>query len=210
MPKTRGDGYLYKGKMIFLIFNFMGSPENGANIPKTNEELRVILLGPPGSGKGTQSPLITNRYNICHLATGDMLRSFIARQHPIGLQAKAVMDAGLFVSDEIMINMIQNALQAPECQNGFVLDGFPRTLEQAQKLDSMLADDNKSLDAVLEFKVDDEALVKRITGRLLHQPSGRTYHEEFNPPKVPMTDDVWVNSCVVLLVSLFSRLLASR
>ena len=188
----------------------MGSPENGANIPKTNEELRVILLGPPGSGKGTQSPLITNRYNICHLATGDMLRSFIARQHPIGLQAKAVMDAGLFVSDEIMINMIQNALQAPECQNGFVLDGFPRTLEQAQKLDSMLADDNKSLDAVLEFKVDDEALVKRITGRLLHQPSGRTYHEEFNPPKVPMTDDVWVNSCVVLLVSLFSRLLASR
>ena len=156
------------------------------------EELRIVLLGPPGSGKGTQSPLITSRYNLCHLATGDMLRSFIARKHPIGLQAKAVMDAGQLVSDEIMIKMIQNALLEPDCKNGFVLDGFPRTLDQAKKLDEMLARDHKQLDSVIEFKVDDEILVKRITGRLLHQPSGRTYHEEFNPPKESMTDDVGI------------------
>jgi adenylate kinase len=166
-------------------------------------ELRVILLGPPGSGKGTQSQLITKRYNLCHLATGDMLRRYIANGHPIGLKAKAVMDAGLYVSDEIMISMIENALKQPECRNGFVLDGFPRTLAQATKLDQVLAGEEggrgavtssagggKQLDAVIEFHVDEAELVKRVSGRLVHQASGRTYHTQFNPPKVDMTDDV--------------------
>jgi adenylate kinase len=179
-----------------LLLVCMGSPGgvSFAAVPtNVKDELRIVLLGPPGSGKGTQGPLITSRYDLCHLATGDMLRSFIARQHPIGLQARAVMDAGQLVSDEIMIDMIQNALLEPECRNGFVLDGFPRTLDQARKLDEMLSKDEKQLDSVIEFKVDDEALVKRITGRLLHQPSGRTYHEIFNPPKKPLTDDVHVS-----------------
>jgi adenylate kinase len=156
-----------------------------------SEQLRIVLLGPPGAGKGTQSPKLTEKYCLCHLSTGDMLRSAISNGTEIGKKAKALVDSGLLVSDDIMVDLIRDAIKKEECKNGFVLDGFPRTVPQAEKLDLMLENDHgASLDQAIEFKIDDKLLVKRITGRLLHPSSGRTYHEEFHPPKVPMTDDI--------------------
>ena len=150
---------------------------------------RVVVLGPPGSGKGTQSPKLKEHFCICHLATGDMLRAAVAQRTPVGLQAKEVMDAGKLVSDDIMVGLIRDNLDREECKNGFILDGFPRTVPQAEKLDQMLKEKGKTLDHAIEFSIDDDLLVRRITGRLLHPQSGRTYHEEFNPPKVPMKDN---------------------
>lgn len=160
------------------------------NKEKKIEGKRIIVLGPPGSGKGTQSPKLKEHFCICHLATGDMLRQAVADKSKIGLKAKSVMDAGQLVSDEIMVDLIQDNLKKPECQNGFILDGFPRTVVQAEKLSLMLKENNQSLDKVIEFAVDDNLLVKRITGRLIHQKSGRSYHKEFNPPKRDMIDDL--------------------
>lgn len=170
--------------------NISNETKFSSNVNKIIESLRIVLLGPPGAGKGTQSPLITEKYCLCHLATGDMLRSSIANGTEVGKRAKAVMDAGLLVSDEIMVDMIKDAIKRDECKNGFVLDGFPRTIVQAEKLDKMLEEDNKKLDHAIEFSIDDALLVRRITGRLIHVKSGRAYHEEFNPPKIPMIDDV--------------------
>ncbi|KAJ9078297.1 adenylate kinase [Entomophthora muscae] len=164
-----------------------GSPANDALANK----LRMILIGPPGAGKGTQAPAIKDRYKVCHLSTGDMLRAAISAGSPIGKMAKEVIDAGKLVSDEIMVNMIEENIKTNlECKNGFILDGFPRNVTQAEKLDAMLAKEKQKLDHVIELAIDDALLVSRITGRLIHQPSGRSYHKEFNPPKVPMTDDV--------------------
>ncbi|KAG9099260.1 adenylate kinase [Ceratobasidium sp. 370] len=159
--------------------------------PTPAQQLRMILVGPPGAGKGTQAPAIRDKFCVCHLATGDMLREQVAKKTQLGVEAKKIMDAGGLVSDEIMVGMIKDQLQNnKDCKNGFILDGFPRTVPQAQKLDSMLAERKEKLDHVVELKIEDQLLVSRITGRLIHLASGRTYHKEFNPPKKPMTDDV--------------------
>lgn len=160
---------------------------------KTNSasSMRMILMGPPGAGKGTQAPRIKDKYCICHLATGDMLREQVAKKTQLGREAKKIMDAGGLVSDEIMVNMIKNQLETnPECSNGFILDGFPRTVTQAEKLDEMLNGRKQKLMHAIELKIDDQLLVARITGRLIHPASGRSYHKIFNPPKEHMKDDV--------------------
>ncbi|KAF1961486.1 adenylate kinase [Byssothecium circinans] len=155
------------------------------------ESVRMILIGPPGAGKGTQAPRIKEKFCACHLATGDMLRAQVAKKTPLGREAKKIMDAGGLVSDEIMINMIKSELDNnQECQKGFILDGFPRTVPQAEKLDEMLATTKKPLQHAVELQIDDALLVARITGRLVHPASGRSYHKIFNPPKAPMIDDV--------------------
>jgi adenylate kinase len=155
------------------------------------KNLRMILIGPPGAGKGTQAPKIKERFSCCHLATGDMLRSQVAKKTPLGREAKKIMDAGGLVSDDIVIGMIKEELNNnKECQGGFILDGFPRTVPQAEGLDSMLKERNQALQHAVELKIDDALLVARITGRLIHPASGRTYHSTFNPPKEQMKDDV--------------------
>ncbi|EUC65963.1 adenylate kinase cytosolic protein [Rhizoctonia solani AG-3 Rhs1AP] len=159
--------------------------------PTPAQQLRMILIGPPGAGKGTQAPAIRDKFCVCHLATGDMLRDQVAKKTSLGVEAKKIMDAGGLVSDDIMVGMIKDQLQNNKnCKNGFILDGFPRTVPQAEKLDGMLSERKEKLDHVVELKIDDQLLVSRITGRLIHVASGRTYHREFNPPKKPMTDDV--------------------
>ncbi|PAV64218.1 hypothetical protein WR25_12549 isoform A [Diploscapter pachys] len=151
--------------------------------------IRAILIGPPGSGKGTQAPRLADKYAACHLATGDLLRHEITQGTDLGKRVKKVMDAGKLVSDDTMCEMVEKYLDKPQCKFGFILDGFPRTKPQAEKLDTLLENRKTPLDAVVEMKIDDELLVRRITGRLFHIASGRSYHVEFNPPKIPMKDD---------------------
>ncbi|KAG4163163.1 hypothetical protein ERO13_D01G154500v2 [Gossypium hirsutum] len=151
---------------------------------------RLILIGPPGSGKGTQSPMIKDDYCLCHLATGDMLRAAVAAKTPLGIKAKEAMDKGELVSDDLVVGIIDEAMKKPSCQKGFILDGFPRTVVQAQKLDEMLGKQGTKIDKVLNFAIDDSILEERITGRWIHPSSGRTYHTKFAPPKVPGLDDV--------------------
>ncbi|OLL24087.1 Adenylate kinase [Neolecta irregularis DAH-3] len=151
------------------------------SIPK---ELRMILIGPPGAGKGTQAPKIKEKFCICHLATGDMLRSQVARKTALGIEAKKIMDAGGLVGDDIMVNMIKSELTSNKEY------GFPRTVPQAERLDEMLAVRKEKLNHAVELQIDDSLLVSRVTGRLIHPDSGRSYHREFNPPKVAMKDDI--------------------
>jgi len=151
----------------------------------------IILIGPPGSGKGTQAPIIKDKWSLCHLATGDLLRAAVAAGTEMGKKAKAVMESGGLVSDDIVVGIIKDNIKSPECEKGFILDGFPRTVPQAQMLDEMLVSERVGkIDAVIEFKVPDEILVDRICGRLIHAASGRSYHEKFAPPKVPGVDDI--------------------
>ncbi|KAH8677692.1 adenylate kinase-domain-containing protein [Xylariales sp. PMI_506] len=158
---------------------------------KTADTLRMILIGPPGAGKGTQAPKIKEKFSCCHLATGDMLRSQIANKTALGKEAKKIMDAGGLVSDDIVIGMIKEELENnKECKGGFILDGFPRTIPQAEALDKMLEEKQAKLQHAVELQIDDALLVARITGRLVHPASGRSYHATFNPPKEHMKDDI--------------------
>lgn len=159
-------------------------------VPNVPESIRMVLIGPPGAGKGTQAPNLKEKFCACHLATGDMLRAQVTAKTELGVAAKKIMDQGGLVSDEIMVNMIKSELENnKECSNGFILDGFPRTIPQAEKLDSMLKDRKTPLQKAVELKIEDQLLVDRITGRLVHPASGRSYHKIFNPPKKEMTDD---------------------
>ena len=148
--------------------------------------MRLILLGPPGAGKGTQATLICKKFGIPQISTGDMLRAAVKAGTPLGIEAKKVMDSGGLVSDDIIIGLVKERITQPDCANGFLFDGFPRTLPQA---DAMKAAGVK-LDAVLEIDVPDSAIVERMSGRRSHLASGRTYHVKFNPPKVEGMDDV--------------------
>ena len=148
--------------------------------------MRLILLGPPGAGKGTQATKICQKYGIPQISTGDMLRAAVKAGTPLGVLAKKVMDSGALVSDDIIIGLVKERIAEADCANGFLFDGFPRTIPQA---DAMKAAGVK-LDVVLEIDVPDSAIVERMSGRRAHLPSGRTYHVKFNPPKVEGRDDV--------------------
>ncbi len=148
--------------------------------------MRVILLGAPGAGKGTQAQHIMEAYNIPQISTGDMLRSAIKNGTELGIKVKAVMDSGALVSDDIIIALVKERIAAEDCANGFLFDGFPRTIPQAEAL----LDAGIAIDHVIEIAVDDEEIVKRMSGRRVHPESGRTYHVVFNPPKVEDKDDI--------------------
>jgi adenylate kinase len=148
--------------------------------------MRLILLGPPGAGKGTQANFIKEKYNIPQISTGDMLRAAVKAGTPLGLEAKKVMDAGGLVSDDIIIGLVRDRLKQPDCANGYLFDGFPRTIPQAEAMKNA----GVPIEYVLEIDVPDQEIVERMSGRRVHQPSGRTYHVTFNPPKVPGKDDV--------------------
>jgi adenylate kinase len=152
--------------------------------------VRLVLLGPPGAGKGTQAAHLRDEYGIAHLSTGDMLREAVAAGSDVGKQAETVMAAGGLVPDELMIKLVEDRIQAPDCERGFVLDGFPRTAAQAEALDRLLAARDASLDGVIELRVDDEALVDRISGRFSCAKCGAGYHDRHKPTKVPGVCDV--------------------
>jgi adenylate kinase len=148
--------------------------------------MRLILLGAPGAGKGTQANFIKEKYNIPQISTGDMLRAAIKAGTDLGMAAKKVMDTGGLVSDDIMIGLVKDRLQASDCANGYLFDGFPRTIAQADAM----KDAGINVDYVLEIDVPDESIVERMSGRRSHPGSGRVYHIKFNPPKVDNLDDV--------------------
>jgi adenylate kinase len=147
--------------------------------------MRLILLGPPGAGKGTQAQYICDAYGIPQISTGDMLRAAVKAGTPLGQRVKRVMDSGALVSDDIIIALVKERVAQPDCANGFLFDGFPRTIVQAQAL----LDAGIHLDGVLEIAVPEEEIVKRLSGRRVHEQSGRVYHVAYNPPKVPNRDD---------------------
>ncbi len=147
--------------------------------------MKLILLGGPGAGKGTQANFIKEKYHIPQISTGDMLRAAVKAGTPLGIEAKKVMDAGGLVSDDIILGLIDERIKQDDCKNGFLFDGFPRTLEQAEALKKKV-----DVDAVVEIAVDDDEIIRRMSGRRVHPASGRTYHVVFNPPKVEGKDDV--------------------
>lgn len=148
--------------------------------------MKIILLGPPGAGKGTQAQVICDKFNIPQISTGDMLRCASKGQTKLGKQAKSVMDAGGLVNDEIILALINERIKERDCQNGFLFDGFPRTIPQAQALNDI----NINIDFIVEIQVPDRDIIARMSGRLTHFNSGRTYHTTFNPPKIAGKDDI--------------------
>lgn len=147
--------------------------------------MRIILLGGPGAGKGTQAGYLTEKYGIPQISTGDMLRAAVKAGTPLGLAAKKVMDAGGLVSDDIILGLVKERIAQPDCEKGFLFDGFPRTVVQAEALKT----ENVAVDAVVEIDVDDDEIIRRMSGRRVHLASGRTYHIVFNPPKIEGKDD---------------------
>src|SRR3954465_4506512 len=147
--------------------------------------MRLILLGPPGAGKGTQANFIRQKYAIPQISTGDMLRAAVKAGTPLGVAAKKVMDSGQLVSDDIIIGLVAERLKAPDCKQGYLFDGFPRTIPQAEAMKNA----GVALDYVLEIDVPDDDIIGRMSGRRVHPASGRTYHVKFNPPKVEGKDD---------------------
>ena len=148
--------------------------------------MRLILLGPPGAGKGTQAAYIMEKYNIPQISTGDMLRAAVKAGSELGRQAKSFMDSGGLVPDDVIIGLVKERIQENDCKNGFLFDGFPRTIPQADAL----REAGVEIDFVVEIDVDDEEIIKRLSGRRVHPDSGRTYHIDFNPPKAAGIDDV--------------------
>ena len=147
--------------------------------------MNLILLGPPGAGKGTQATFIALEKKIPHISTGDMLREAIKNGTELGLKAKAVMDAGNLISDDLIIELVKERISQNDCKNGFLFDGFPRTIPQAEAL----KENNVEINAVIELVVVDEEIIKRMSGRRIHLASGRTYHVDYNPPKKTGLDD---------------------
>lgn len=147
--------------------------------------MRLILLGGPGAGKGTQAQYLSEKYSIPQISTGDMLRSAVEAQSPLGVEAKKVMDDGRLVSDEIILGLVRERIEQPDCRNGYLFDGFPRTLAQAEAMKN----EGIEVDFVIEIAVSDEEIIKRMSGRRVHLPSGRTYHVVFNPPRESNKDD---------------------
>ncbi len=148
--------------------------------------MRLILLGPPGAGKGTQAAFIREHFHIRQISTGDMLRAAVKAGTALGVAAKKVMDAGQLVSDDIIIGLVKERLKEPDCRNGYLFDGFPRTIPQAEAMRHSGVD----LDFVLEIDVDRDEIIQRMSGRRVHPGSGRSYHVKFNPPRVPGKDDI--------------------
>jgi len=151
---------------------------------------RLIFVGPPGAGKGTQAPIVKDEWCLCHLSTGDMLRDAVKQGTPLGKQAKDLMAAGKLVGDELVAGVVAEAIKSDDCKRGFILDGFPRTTNQAKILDGLLAKQGIGIDKVINLEIADEILIKRVTRRLIHTASGRSYNIYFNPPKVAGIDDL--------------------
>ena len=154
------------------------------------KNIHIILLGPPGCGKGTQAQKLISEFGFVQLSTGDMLRAAISKGTEIGMQAKSIIDKGELVSDEIVIGIVRDRIFSTECECGYMLDGFPRTLAQAEKLDQILSDRNQKIDVVFRLCVPDDMAIRRTAGRRFHITSGRSYNIEFNPPKIEGRDDI--------------------
>jgi len=148
--------------------------------------MKIILLGPPGAGKGTQAEVLCETFSIPHISTGNMLREAVEEETDLGLEAKALMDAGILVSDEVIVGLVEDRISKEDCNNGFLFDGFPRTIPQAQAL----VDRDINIDSVVEINVPDEDIIERMSGRRMHQGSGRNYHIVYNPPKIDGKDDL--------------------
>ena len=148
--------------------------------------MKIILLGPPGAGKGTQAEVLCKNFSIPHISTGNMLREAVEEETDLGLEAKALMDAGILVSDEVIVGLVEDRISKEDCNNGFLFDGFPRTIPQAQAL----IDRDINIDSVVEIHVPDEDIIERMSGRRMHQGSGRNYHIVYNPPKIDGKDDL--------------------
>jgi len=148
--------------------------------------MKIILLGPPGAGKGTQAEVLCETFSIPHISTGNMLREAVEEETDLGLEAKALMDAGILVSDEVIVGLVEDRISKEDCNNGFLFDGFPRTIPQAQAL----VDRDINIDSVVEIHVPDEDIIERMSGRRMHQGSGRNYHIVYNPPKIDGKDDI--------------------
>lgn len=152
--------------------------------------MRIMLLGPPGGGKGTQAKYIEQKWSIPQISTGDMLRENVKNNTDLGIEAKSYMEKGELVPDHVILNMMEGRLLKDDCKSGYILDGFPRTIPQAEGLTNLLNTINQQLDVVILLKLDDEVIVERMGGRRVHPDSGRVYHIEYNPPKVENKDDV--------------------
>lgn len=148
--------------------------------------MKIVLLGPPGAGKGTQAEFICKNFSIPHISTGDMLREAISAKSNLGIKAKAIMDSGKLVSDEVIIGLVKDRIKKDDCKDGFLFDGFPRTIPQADALQEA----EINIDIVIELTLADEMIISRMSGRRIHQPSGRSYHVEFNPPLAEGKDDI--------------------